>query len=107
MLKNISKLIIIFLCTLLINTSYVGNVYAQDHTPNKKLIKKLKEEINELGAKPVKKKSIFSREQKWIDQLEAQLEKLKNGANQHKSDIHHIPKNSYLDLKNLKLFDNF
>ena len=77
MLKNISKLIIIFLCALLINTSYVGTVYAQDHTPNKKLIKKLKEEINELGAKPVKKKSIFSREQKWIDQLEAQLEERK------------------------------
>ena len=77
MLKNISKLIIVFLCALLINTSYVGTVYAQDHTPNKKLIKKLKKEINELGAKPVKKKSIFSREQKWIDQLEAQLEKLK------------------------------
>jgi len=77
MLKIISKFIIVFLCALLINTSYVGTVYAADHTPNKQLIKKLKKEINELGAKPVKKKGIFSKEQKRINQLEAQLEKLK------------------------------
>jgi len=76
-LKKFSKFIIVFFCVLLINTSYVGTVYASDHTPNKQLIKKLKEEINELGAVPVKKKGIFSKEQKWIDQLEAQLDKLK------------------------------
>ena len=76
-LKNISKFVLISVCALLINSSYIDNLYAHEHTPKKQLIKKLKKEITDLGAKPVKKKGLFSKEQKWIDNLEAQLEKLK------------------------------
>ena len=61
----------------MINTSYISNVYADDHTPKRKLINELKEEITDLGGDPVKRKGLFSSLQKWIEQLEAQLEKLK------------------------------
>ena len=76
-IRNITKFIIIALCAVMINTSYTNNVYADDHTPKRKLINELKEEITDLGGDPIKKKSLFSSLQKWIDQLEAQLEKLK------------------------------
>ena len=76
-LKNISKLITVFVCAFLINTAYLNTSFADDHTPKRNLINKLKEEITELGAEPVKRKGILSSLQKWIDELEAQLEKLK------------------------------
>ena len=76
-IKNITKFITIALCAVLINTAYINTVYADDHTPKRKLINELKEEITDLGGDPVKRKSLFSSLQKWIDQLEAQLEKLK------------------------------
>jgi DNA repair exonuclease SbcCD ATPase subunit len=76
-IKNITKFISIVLCAILINTTYINNVNADDHTPKRKLINELKEEITDLGGDPVKRKSLFSSLQKWIDQLEAQLEKLK------------------------------
>ena len=76
-IKNITKFITIALCAVMINTSYINNVYADDHTPKRKLINELKEEITDLGGDPVKRKGLFSSLQKWIDQLEAQLEKLK------------------------------
>ena len=58
-LKNISKFIIVFVCALLINSSNFNNSYADDHTPQRKIINELKKEIIDLGAKPVKKKHIF------------------------------------------------
>ncbi len=76
-IKDISKFVTIALCALMINTSYINNVYADDHTPKRKLINELKEEITELGGTPVKRKHLLSSLQKWIDELEAQLEKLK------------------------------
>jgi len=76
-IKNITKFVTIALCAAMINTSYINNVNADDHTPKKKLINELKEEITDLGGDPVKRKGLFSSLQKWIDQLEAQLEKLK------------------------------
>ena len=76
-LNNISKLITAFVCAILINTSYLNTTLADDHTPKRKLINELKEEITELGGTPVKKKGLLSSLQKWIDELEAQLEKLK------------------------------
>jgi chromosome segregation ATPase len=76
-IKNITKFVTITLCAVMINTSYISNVYADDHTPKRKLINELKEEITDLGGDPVKRKGLFSSLQKWIDQLEAQLEKLK------------------------------
>ena len=74
-LNSISKLIIVFVCAILINTSYLNTTLADDHTPKRQLINELKE-ITELGAEPVKEKDLSSL-QKWIDELEAQLEKLK------------------------------
>ena len=76
-IKYITKFVTITLCAVMINTSYISNVYADDHTPKRKLINELKEEITDLGGDPVKRKGLFSSLQKWIDQLEAQLEKLK------------------------------
>ena len=76
-IKNITKFVTIALCAVMINTSYINNVYADDHTPKRKLINELKEDITDLGGDPVKRKGLFSSLQKWIDQLEAQLEKLK------------------------------
>jgi DNA repair exonuclease SbcCD ATPase subunit len=76
-IKNITKFISIVLCAILINTTYINNVNADDHTPKRKLINELKEEITDLGGDPVKRKGLFSSLQKWIDQLETQLEKLK------------------------------
>ena len=76
-LRNIIKFTIIGLFALLINTTYIKTVYADDHTPKRKLISELKEEITDLGGTPVKRKHLLSSLQKWIDELEAQLEKLK------------------------------
>ena len=77
MIKNISKYIIIFFCTVLINSANINSSYADDHTPKRKLINELKKEITELGETPVKRKHLFSSLQKWIDELEVQLAKLK------------------------------
>ena len=49
-LKNISKLITVFVCVFLINAAYLNTSFADDHTPKRNLINKLKEEITELGA---------------------------------------------------------
>ena len=76
-IKFFSKYILVAVCALLINTSYVVNVYADDHTPQRKIINELKKEIIDLGGKPVKKKHVFYSLKKWTDELKTQLEKLK------------------------------
>ena len=40
-IKDISKFVTIALCALMINTSYINNVYADDHTPKRILINEL------------------------------------------------------------------
>ena len=55
-IKNITKFVTIALCAVMINTSYINNVNEDDHTPKRKLINELKEEITELGGTPVKRK---------------------------------------------------
>ena len=42
MIKNISKYITIFFCTVLINSANIKTSYADDHTTQRKLINKLK-----------------------------------------------------------------
>ena len=76
-LKIISKFIIVFVCAVLISASNLNSVYADDHTPKRKIINELKEEIIDLGATPVKRKHLFYSLNKWTDDLKAQLEKLK------------------------------
>ena len=76
-IKNITKFLTIALCVVLINTAYINTVYADNHTPKRKLINELKEEITDLGGTPVKRKHLLSSLQKWIDELQTQLEKLK------------------------------
>ena len=76
-LKNISKFLIVCVCAFLISSTNFNVLHADDHTPKRKLINELKEEIIDLGGTPVKRKNLLSSLQKWIDELEAQLEKLK------------------------------
>jgi len=45
MLNNFKKIVIVVFCALLINTSNFNSSYADDHTPKRKLINELKEEI--------------------------------------------------------------
>ena len=61
MLNNFKKIVIVVFCALLINTFNFNSSYSDDHTPKRKLINELKEEITELGGKPVKKKHLFFR----------------------------------------------
>ena len=76
-LRNISKFLIVCVCAFLISSTNFNYLHADDHTPKRKLINELKEEIIDLGGTPVKRKNLFSSLQKWIEELEAQLEKLK------------------------------
>ena len=76
-IKNITKFLTIALCAVLINTAYINTVYADNHNPKTIKINELKKEITELGGTPIKRKGLLSSLSKWIDQLEAQLEKLK------------------------------
>jgi len=76
-IKNITKFLTIALCAVLINTAYINTVYADNHNPKTIKINELKKEITDLGGTPVKRKGLLSSLSKWIDQLEAQLEKLK------------------------------
>ena len=76
-LKNISKFVIIFLCTVIISSVNFNTSLADNHNPKTIKINELKKEITELGGTPIKRKGLLSSLSKWIDQLEAQLEKLK------------------------------
>jgi len=76
-LKNISKFLIVFVCAFLISSANFNTSFADNHNPKTIKINELKKEITELGGTPVKRKGLLSSLQKWIDQLEAQLEKLK------------------------------
>ncbi len=76
-IEKITKFITISLFAILLSFSNFDYSIANDHTPKRQLINKLKKEISDLGVKPVKKKNIFTKDEKWIEALEAQLEKLK------------------------------
>ena len=70
------KLLLIISLSLFINSTYVSTVYSHDHTPRKKLIFKLKTEILELGGDPIKKGNIFKADQKYIEELQEQLNQI-------------------------------
>ena len=72
----IKKLLLIIGLSLFINSTYVSTVYSHDHTPRKKLIFKLKTEILELGGDPIKKGNIFKADQKYIEELQEQLNQI-------------------------------
>ncbi len=72
----IKKLILIIGLSLFINSTYISTVYSHDHTPRKKLIFKLKTEILELGGDPIKKGNIFKADQKYIEELQEQLNQI-------------------------------
>ena len=76
-LKNISKFVIIFLCTVIISSVNFNTSFADNHNPKTIKINELKKEITDLGGTPLKREGLLSSLSKWIDQLEAQLEKLK------------------------------
>ena len=72
----IKKFLLIISLSLFINSTYVSTVYSHDHTPRKKLIFKLKTEILELGGDPIKKGNIFKADQKYIEELQEQLDQI-------------------------------
>ena len=72
----IKKLLLIIGLSLFINSTYISTVYSHDHTPRKKLIFKLKTEILELGGDPIKKGNIFKADQKYIEELQEQLNQI-------------------------------
>ena len=74
---KLSKFIIILICALFINSINPVATYADSHTPKLEKINKLKKDIKELGETPVKRKHLLSSLQKWIDELQEQLDKLK------------------------------
>ena len=74
---KLSKFIIILICALFINSINPIVTYADSHTPKWEKINKLKKDIKELGETPVKRKHLLSSLQKWIDELQEQLDKLK------------------------------
>ena len=74
---KLSKFIIILICALFINSINPVATYADSHTPKWEKINKLKKDIKELGETPVKRKHLLSSLQKWIDELQEQLDKLK------------------------------
>ena len=72
----IKKLLLFIGLSLFINSIYVSTVYSHDHSPRKKLIFKLKTEILELGGDPIKKGNIFKADQKYIEELQEQLDQI-------------------------------
>ena len=65
------------MCTVIISSVNFNTSLADNHNPKTIKINELKKEITELGGTPIKRKGLLSSLSKWIDQLEAQLEKLK------------------------------
>ena len=76
-MKNFIKILLTSFITIFLIIGYSNISFATDHTAERQVIKELKKEIYDLGSYPVKKKSIFQRDQKWIVDLKKQLEELK------------------------------
>ena len=90
-MKKLYKIILSFIFIVLINTfvqtasyshGYLGvisiftSVMASDHTAEREVIKKLKIKIYNLGSEPVKKKTLFQSDKKYIIKLNEQLKEL-------------------------------
>ena len=90
-MKKLYKIILSFIFIVLINTfvqttsyshGYLGvisiftSAMASDHTAEREVIKKLKIKIYNLGAEPVKKKTLFQSDKKYIIKLNEQLKEL-------------------------------
>ena len=71
MKKNLKNLILVL---IFINFSSLS--FSDDHLSDKDLIKNLKEEISEFNVKPLKKKSIFQKNDEYIKLLRSQLSDL-------------------------------
>ena len=71
MKKNLKNLILVL---IFINFSSLS--FSDDHLSDKDLIKNLKEEISEFNVKPLKKKSIFQKNDEYIKLLKSQLSDL-------------------------------
>ena len=90
-MKKLYKIILSFLFIVLINTfvqttsyshgylsviSIFSSAMAQDHTAEREVIKELKIKIYNLGGEPVKKKTLFQSDKKYIIKLNEQLKEL-------------------------------
>ena len=75
--------------TFLSSISFFSKAMASDHSAEREIIKELKIIIYNLGAKPVKKRSLFQSDKKWIFDLKKQIKDLEkqNSINQLKSKI--------------------
>lgn len=69
--------------------SFFSNANASDHTAEKEVIKELKIKIYNLGAEPLKRKSLFQSDKKWIIDLKKQIKDLEkqNSINKLQSKI--------------------
>ena len=56
--------------------SFFSNANASDHTAEKVIIKELKIKIYNLGAEPLKRKSLFQSDKKWIVDIKKQIKDL-------------------------------
>ena len=62
--------------SLLSTISFFSNANASDHTAEKVIIKELKIKIYNLGAEPLKRRSLFQSDKKWIVDLKKQIKDL-------------------------------
>ena len=106
-MKNIYKIFLSFVFIILINIttqtpsyshglsgflnsiSFFSKAMASDHTAERVVIKELKITIYNLGAEPVKRRSLLQSDKKWIVDLKKQIKDLENqnSINQLKSKI--------------------
>ena len=101
--KNSLSFIIIIVLNIIIQTpsyshglqsllsaiSFFSNANASDHTAERVIIKELKIKIYNLGAEPLKRKSLFQSDKNWIVDLKKQIKDLEkqNSINELKSKI--------------------
>ena len=88
--KTFLSFLVIFIINILIQTpsyshglqsllstiSFFSNANASDHTAEKVIIKELKIKIYNLGAEPLKRRSLFQSDKKWIVDLKKQIKDL-------------------------------
>tara|TARA_Y100000590_G_scaffold250588_1_gene281468 strand:- start:38 stop:1708 length:1671 start_codon:yes stop_codon:yes gene_type:complete len=90
-MKKLYKIILSFVFIVLLNTfaqtpsyshgimtalSIFTSAMAQDHTAEREVIKQLKVKIYNLGGEPIKKKTLFQSDKKYIVELKKQLSEL-------------------------------
>ena len=78
------KILLTSLTAMFIIIGYSNISFAMDHTAERQTINELKKEIIELGGDPVKKKGLFTKDKKWIIELQKQFEELKKESKAEK-----------------------